>query len=880
MSNTFDPYHEWLAIPPEEQPANHYRLLGIAPFEAGPKVIANAADQRMSHLKQFGRTGHAEASQKLLNEVARARVCLLDEQKKAAYDAELRRQLGHADGTAEAPAIRASAPAAAGASGSAPLPMLLAGGAAAAVLVAVLGWWLLADGRGSDAGPGAAVAAADPEKPAPLPPPAPPEASALTPSPAEPTDVADPEPPEPEPAETTAVTADPPEEPEDASDPEPDSPSEPDSRDPNEEADPPAEQPSDIETAPDTHRAKVPDRAVQQQVLHVLDETFQTAAVREPDAKLELSKELAALAEEAQDPKERFVLLRRASELASEAGDAQRMLELVARIAEQFEVDRLTAQAGMLHGFAKGATSEAHLGSLAASSATVIDDALAADRFELAESLADAVHRACLGSAGRPFRVEALQRRREVQSLREQWTAVEAARQVLEDNPDDEAAHATLGRWYALVRQDWNRAAGHLAKGADGELKTLAQRELDRPPAEPADQVELADAWWDLAAASGREWQPALRVRAAYWYKAARPRVESPIVAAKVTRRLDELAGSDAEPLDPDGEAPKPVPERRPAVGQRPPDIGIETPDQIPVGKVREHTVGAEVRQLNASADGRVYASAAWSSGVTCWNTGTGEIVLKLPIDHTYYGVSLSPDGRHAIFGGRSPTLDVFDVTTEEQVRTIPVKGWHFAQALSQDGKHLLVGTEYGARLLDWTRGIELLRFRGSGGWVEDVCFSGNERFVGTASTDKTARIHLLPTGQEVAKFSGHNQHVRSIALSPDGRFALSGGDDKMARLWDVASGRELQRVEHQGEVWGTAITANGRYGLSAGGDLQLWDLRNGRQVAQFERAGNRLALLPDNRFALTASGRNVYLWRLPLTASGIAFEGEHEKAP
>ena len=25
----FDPYHRWLGIPPEEQPADHYRLLGI-----------------------------------------------------------------------------------------------------------------------------------------------------------------------------------------------------------------------------------------------------------------------------------------------------------------------------------------------------------------------------------------------------------------------------------------------------------------------------------------------------------------------------------------------------------------------------------------------------------------------------------------------------------------------------------------------------------------------------------------------------------------------------------------------------------------------------------------------------------------------------------
>ena len=28
LQEKFDPYHIWLGIPPEEQPPNHYRLLG------------------------------------------------------------------------------------------------------------------------------------------------------------------------------------------------------------------------------------------------------------------------------------------------------------------------------------------------------------------------------------------------------------------------------------------------------------------------------------------------------------------------------------------------------------------------------------------------------------------------------------------------------------------------------------------------------------------------------------------------------------------------------------------------------------------------------------------------------------------------------------
>ena len=89
----FDPYHKWLGIPPEEQPPNHYRLLGIRLFETDRDVISHAADQRMIHLRSFQAGKNARFSQEILNALATARICLLRADKKAEYDAELRARL-------------------------------------------------------------------------------------------------------------------------------------------------------------------------------------------------------------------------------------------------------------------------------------------------------------------------------------------------------------------------------------------------------------------------------------------------------------------------------------------------------------------------------------------------------------------------------------------------------------------------------------------------------------------------------------------------------------------------------------------------------------------------------------------------------------------
>jgi len=90
MQNTFDPYHKWLGIPPEEQPPTLYRLLGVAPFEGDPDVIHAAADGRMGFLKTFQTGANSAVAERLLNEVSRARICLSNPEKKTAYDNVLR----------------------------------------------------------------------------------------------------------------------------------------------------------------------------------------------------------------------------------------------------------------------------------------------------------------------------------------------------------------------------------------------------------------------------------------------------------------------------------------------------------------------------------------------------------------------------------------------------------------------------------------------------------------------------------------------------------------------------------------------------------------------------------------------------------------------
>lgn len=92
-SGGFDPYYMWLGIGAEEQPANYYRLLDVKTFESNSEVLDTGFQRRMAYLRGIKSGDRLEHAERIKNELAEARHCLLNHAKKTTYDVELKRQL-------------------------------------------------------------------------------------------------------------------------------------------------------------------------------------------------------------------------------------------------------------------------------------------------------------------------------------------------------------------------------------------------------------------------------------------------------------------------------------------------------------------------------------------------------------------------------------------------------------------------------------------------------------------------------------------------------------------------------------------------------------------------------------------------------------------
>lgn len=86
-----DVYKEWLGIPEGVRPPDYYTLLRLVMFEDDTEKIRGNYRKLNNHVRKYATGQYLVRSQELLNELARAMLCLTDPEGKSEYDESLGR---------------------------------------------------------------------------------------------------------------------------------------------------------------------------------------------------------------------------------------------------------------------------------------------------------------------------------------------------------------------------------------------------------------------------------------------------------------------------------------------------------------------------------------------------------------------------------------------------------------------------------------------------------------------------------------------------------------------------------------------------------------------------------------------------------------------
>jgi len=306
-------------------------------------------------------------------------------------------------------------------------------------------------------------------------------------------------------------------------------------------------QPSDESPAPAAKapvapaaKAPIPDAAALKKAGDLANDVYgkEISKAVNLEQKAALGKKLLQSGiDEPGDHAARYVLLGMAMDMAVQAADVDTAFAAVGEQVKGFEVDGLKLKADTLAKLERVRGADGTV--LAEQCTRLIDEAIVADRYEVAKQVAERGIVLAKKTGDRGAFQAATARQQEVQAIETGHGQAQKALAILTTDSNNTAAYLTVGRFYCFAKGDWEKGVPMLANSSDKALKAVADMEVAKPT-EPAKQVELADAWWDLAAKEKGRSQRRLREHAGEWYRKAQPRLTG-VPKLKAGIRLEEI---------------------------------------------------------------------------------------------------------------------------------------------------------------------------------------------------------------------------------------------------------------------------------------------------------------------------------------------------
>jgi len=124
-----------------------------------------------------------------------------------------------------------------------------------------------------------------------------------------------------------------------------------------------------------------------------------------------------------------------------------------------------------------------------------------------------------------------------------------------------------------------------------------------------------------------------------------------------------------------------------------------------------------------------------------------------------------------------------------------------------------------------------------------------------------------------VHALQGHTGEVNGCAISADGRWVVSASDDKTVKIWNRESGEMVHSLQgHTNGVRGCAMSADGKWVVSASDDgtLKIWARETGETgetVRTLQGHGDLFsgcAVSADGRWIVSASSdKTLKVWEM-----------------
>ena len=153
---------------------------------------------------------------------------------------------------------------------------------------------------------------------------------------------------------------------------------------------------------------------------------------------------------------------------------------------------------------------------------------------------------------------------------------------------------------------------------------------------------------------------------------------------------------------------------------------------------------------------------------------------------------------------------------------------------------NLLVTASANGRVQVWQPGTGRLRFNLNShkGPINKIAISENERYLATASEDKTIVVWSLRNGRKIRTLRGFDRDYgfKELQISGDGQFVFTITQETGATLWEVRTGSMMYNfIGEQMPVEGAVFHSNDRLITTSSNNIAVRELRTGKTLQRLE---------------------------------------------
>jgi WD40 repeat protein len=265
------------------------------------------------------------------------------------------------------------------------------------------------------------------------------------------------------------------------------------------------------------------------------------------------------------------------------------------------------------------------------------------------------------------------------------------------------------------------------------------------------------------------------------------------------------------------------------------------------------------VNDLAVTPDSHYLVAGLEDTTIRIFELESGEEVLRLEGHTTHVSsLSISPDGKRIVSGAFDGTLKVWELAiAEKQQRIENHAGKVNAVAISSDGAYGISGSADNS-IKVWDLQTKKLKhtLKGHTGDVASLVVMPDSRRIVSASHDKTLKVWDLENGSELRTLNGHLEPVLTVEIIPGGTHVISTSEDKRIMIWNLETA-ELEYIleGHASRPHAIKVTRDGRYAVSLGWEIMIWDIVDGNLIHKIEQ-------ISSDSIAITPDGTKVVTWR------------------